>query len=324
MPKNDRTARLLRVAHLLQQHPEGLTAKQIAGLCGVGVRTTFRDLRVLDERIGVAVWQDGGRWGIDKDSFLPPLRLSLIEATTLFLSSRLAHRYTDERNRALKEAWGKLAIILPEPIGRHVQATVSAMAARPLSAAYYRTLETLVVAWAEGRRVRIHYPVAGTAEVRDRMIEPYALEPAGASRSLYVIARDVALGMMRTFKLERIRQAALTDQGFAVPTDFDTDAYLQGSWSIWGEDAPVEVRVRFSPAVAGVVAETRWHPSQQLTPQSDGSLIWSARVIGTVEITPWIRSWGPDAEALGPLELRKQIAQEGRRLASMYFQSHAP
>src|SRR5262245_40127571 len=56
--KRDRTARLLGVAYLLYQHPNGLTAHQIAERTGMHVRTVYRDLRALEQEVGVAVWQD--------------------------------------------------------------------------------------------------------------------------------------------------------------------------------------------------------------------------------------------------------------------------
>ena len=33
---------------------------------------------------GLPIWQDGGKFGLDRDAFLPPLALTLYEATTLF------------------------------------------------------------------------------------------------------------------------------------------------------------------------------------------------------------------------------------------------
>lgn len=53
--KRDRTARLLGVAHLLFQHPHGLTAPAIAARIGMNVRTVYRDPRALEEEVGVAV-----------------------------------------------------------------------------------------------------------------------------------------------------------------------------------------------------------------------------------------------------------------------------
>ena len=318
MPRYDRTARLLRVAQLLHDHPNGLTAKEIAQRCGVTTRTAFRDLHALDEHAGVTTWQSDGRWGATEDSFLPPLRLSLTQAVALFLASRLAHRTTMERNPALEAAWSTLATALPEPVARHVQATVTAMAARPPAGRSRRVLEALALGWAEQRRVEIAYPTPGDGPARTRRIEPYALEPVGSRGGLYVIARDVGVDGLRTFKVERIEDATLIDETFSLPDHFSIDAYLAGSWAIWGEEAPVEVSVRFSPAVATLVAETCWHPSQQVVRHADGSLTWSACLAGTIEITPWIRSWGPDAEALAPPELRARLARESREIAAIY------
>jgi predicted DNA-binding transcriptional regulator YafY len=57
--KRDRTARLLGVANLLFQHPNGLTAPHIAALIGMNVRTVYRDLRAIESEVGVPIWQDG-------------------------------------------------------------------------------------------------------------------------------------------------------------------------------------------------------------------------------------------------------------------------
>lgn len=319
MPKNDRTARLLRVQYLLYQHPWGLTPEQLARLCSVSTRTAYRDLRALDRDGGVPLWQEEGRYGIVQGYFLPPVRFSLLEATVLFLSSRLAQRHSDERNRALETAWTKLGAVLPSPVGRHVAATVTAMSSKPVDEEFSRVSEILIAAWSEQRRVRIWYPVSGGKEAQERLIEPYFLQPSGISHSLYVIAHDAGAGAMRTFKVERIREIELTREGFEVPEEFDADAYLRSSWSVWNEE-PVDVLLRFSPSVAAVVGEASWHPSQTTEPQGDGSLIWRARVSGTVEIAPWIRSWGPDVEVLAPTELRERIAEESRRQAAIYGQ----
>lgn len=211
--------------------------------------------------------------------------------------------------------------MLPPPVGRHVQATVAALASRPSDEGFARVVEVLVTAWAEGRRARIWYPSGG--QVRERLIEPYALEPSGLSHSLYAISRDARADAMRTFKVERIREIELTGESFEPPEGFDVAAHLGSSWSVWSEE-PVEVAVRFSPVVAPVVLEAVWHPSQRTEQQADGALLWRARVSGTVEITPWLRSWGADAEVLEPLELRDRLAAESRRLAALYHPAPLP
>ena len=76
--------------------------------------------------------------------------------------------------------------------------------------------------------------------------------------------------------------------------------------------------IRFSVGVARRAAETRWHPSQELEPQDDGTLIWRGLVSGMREIKIWILGWGADAEVLEPPQLRADIAAELARAASQY------
>ena len=60
--KRDRLARLIRVVTVLRGHPDGIRPSEIARRIDVSPRTVYRDLRAIDEEIGVAVWSNGGRW----------------------------------------------------------------------------------------------------------------------------------------------------------------------------------------------------------------------------------------------------------------------
>ena len=88
-------------------------------------RTIYRDIRALEDELGMPIFQAGrGRYGIEKKYFLPPLRLTLPEAVVLFLASRLIARWSDEYDQAVVSAFTKLADLLPQPIARHVAATM--------------------------------------------------------------------------------------------------------------------------------------------------------------------------------------------------------
>ena len=86
-------------------------------------------------------------------------------------------------------------------------------------------------------------------------------------------------------------------------------------------DEPLQtVVLRFAPSVAKRVAETRWHPSQELEAQPDGSLVWRGRVAGVREIRLWILGWGPDVEVLEPAALRADVAEAARQAAALYVE----
>lgn len=86
----------------------------------------------------------------------------------------------------------------------------------------------------------------------------------------------------------------------------------------------MRVKVRFSPAAARYVEEGRWHASQRLTRQSDGSLVAELHLSVTEEIKRWVLGFGKEAEVLEPEELRKEMAQELQTLLSQYRASEEP
>jgi predicted DNA-binding transcriptional regulator YafY len=90
------------------------------------------------------------------------------------------------------------------------------------------------------------------------------------------------------------------------------------AWDIIADQDPVDVVVRFAPKVAARVQEARWHPSQSVRVDDDGSLVWRARVAGTIEVRLWVLQWGDDAEVLEPASLRDDVAATHRRAADRY------
>ena len=61
--KRDRTARLMRVASLLDAHPEGMRPKDIAERLGMSVRNVYRDLKALEGEVGLPTWSEDGPLG---------------------------------------------------------------------------------------------------------------------------------------------------------------------------------------------------------------------------------------------------------------------
>jgi predicted DNA-binding transcriptional regulator YafY len=93
---------------------------------------------------------------------------------------------------------------------------------------------------------------------------------------------------------------------------------FERAWDIIADQDPVEVVLRFSPAVAARVREARWHPTETVAEEADGSLAWQATVAGTIEIRLWILSWGDDVEVLAPAPLREDVAATHARAARRY------
>ena len=127
-------------------------------------------------------------------------------------------------------------------------------------------------------------------------------------------------GVRRVYELpaEGPRGELVSFDCYFEPPEAAVVARMRAAWDVVGDDTPVEVRLRFAPAVAARVAETRWHPSQRMEAAADGSLLWRATVAGILEVRSWILGWGADVEVVGPPELRAWVADQVARAASAY------
>jgi CRISPR-associated endonuclease/helicase Cas3 len=321
--KRDRLARLLSVASILYTRGSGdagVPVTEIAALTGMTTRTVYRDIRALEEELEMPIFQAGrGRYGIEKKSFLPPLPLSLAEAVVLFLATRLIARWSDEYDQTVVSAFTKLADVLPQPIARHVAATMLRVGRADRNEPFTRNFATVAQAWADGKVVEFDYEPAG-GEARRARVRPYFLEPDAASHNVYLIGFDETVDAMRTYKVERIRSSTLTADPYEIPADFDPDKWLAHSWGIWSSDTTeiAEVRLRFDASVANRVHESVWHRSQHLTELEDGGVEMVLTVAGIVEIRPWILSWGDAVEVLEPPALRDSVATAVRGAAGRY------
>jgi predicted DNA-binding transcriptional regulator YafY len=324
--KWDRAARYLKIAMILRDHPDGISAQALADRIGVSKRTVYRDVLAMDMDAGLPIWNDEGKYGLEKGAFLPPLALTLHEATTLFLAARMLAKASDEHDTELIGAFVKLAQILPPVLAEHIEATVDAFSTTPPNDRFTRVFRVLAEAWANRRVVEIEYdsgvydPKKGARRTR---VQPLAIEPSALTHALYLIGYDENRKARRTFKVERILTAALTPEAFAAPEGESPARELLRAWDVIADEDPVQVVIRFSAAVAKRAAETRWHPSQQLEPQKDGTLLWRGLIAGMREVRIWILGWGADAEVLEPAALRHEVAAELGRAAALYKDSAA-
>ena len=304
-----RAERLKAIETYLFHSSGGRRATDIALRFGVHRSTVYRDIQSLGES-GSPIWEDDGRFGVLKDRYLTTVRVNLHEALALYLAARLLAAHSDEHNPHVVSALEKLANALPESIGEHVNRTAALSDKRRPDPDHIRVLETLTRAWSERRQVRMVYRNAQTGETTKRVIDPYFIEPSPVGYACYVIGYDHLRRDIREFKVERIERAALLETTFVLRDGFDPYAFLEHSWGIMGGDEVVDVALRFSEKVKYRVRESDWPGVVDVSDEPDGGCSMRLRVKHTLEMKPWIRSWGPECEVLAPEELRREIAGE--------------
>src|SRR5690606_19539900 len=138
--------------------------------------------------------------------------------------------------------------IVPEPLSRHIHATIQDLVSQREDLTVVDVLGTLALGWATERKVHIRHLAAASDEETERVLCPFFLEPSAAGNATYVIGWVEDLGELRTFKVERIRSARLLEESFAVPEGFDGPALLHSAWGIMYGDSVEEVHLRFAPS----------------------------------------------------------------------------
>lgn len=318
MERLKKTERMLRVWLLLLRNPLHFTAGDLAGRFGVNVRTIYRDLVSLGTELGVPVYEEKTRWAIDDSYFLPPIRFTVSEALNIFLAARLMLSYSHRYDPNVDSTFSVLASVLPMPLREQVQNTLEWMRKLPTDERYLRVLAKLAEAWTSQHCAKIIYRSLPAVKATERIIEPYFIEPAAPGHSSYVLAYCHRARDLRSFKVERIEGIELTEETYTIPSDFNANEYFSGAWGIVVEGEEQTVKLKFSPAIARLMEETIWHPSQVIKRETDGSVVMTLKVLYTYELVTWILGWGEKVEVLEPQELRKELLQTAKAMAKIY------
>jgi predicted DNA-binding transcriptional regulator YafY len=318
MERLKKTERMLRIWLLLLRNPLRFTTKDLAEKFEVNVRTIYRDLVTLGDELMVPVYEDRAKWAVREEYFLPPIRFTVSEALNIFLAARLMLGYSHRYDPNMDSPFSVLASVLPAPLREQVQKTLDWMRNLPKSEAHLSVLAKLAEAWTSQHRAKIIYRSLPAAKASERLIDAYFIEPAAPGHSSYVIAYCHRAGEVRIFKVERIEAIELTDETYTIPADFDANKYFSGAWGIVVEGEEQTVRLKFSPAIARLMEETIWHPSQVLEKQAEGSVIMTLKVFYTYELVTWILGWGEKVEVLEPTELRTEVLQTAKAMVKIY------
>jgi len=315
--------RLAYIEQLIISHPNGLSRAEIARRLGVNRSTVGRYVDELSEAL--PLYENEERLLIiNRDRYLNRVEITLHEAMALYLAVQLMRDRTDRRYPHAISAVRKLSEALErfsEPIAAAMMGEADLMETSTAQheSTFLPVLEEVTRAWASRCIVELeHYSVrrevSNTYAMGIDAVIPYAI-----GQTFHVIGRNEADGSSRTLRLDRVQAASVTRRAYEPRKPFDKRRHFSGAWGVWtSEEEPVEVELRFSPAVSHRVQETIWHRSQQTTCNDDGSVTWKASIAEPREMYPWIRGWGSDVEIIKPATLRQQFISELERMREMY------
>ncbi|WP_337103743.1 helix-turn-helix transcriptional regulator [Paenibacillus sp. YIM B09110] len=131
---------------------------------------------------------------------------------------------------------------------------------------------------------------------------------------------------IRKYRLEGVTQIA--DDGVSAPAELfeqklaELEEKIAYSWLI-DTGRRVTVRLRFFNPGDGsrnFVKERVLHQGQWggIVQEDETSFLYEIEVNGTLEIKPWIRSFGSSCEVLEPAQLRREMIEEWKELKTYY------
>ncbi|MBP84756.1 MAG: hypothetical protein CMO61_13010 [Verrucomicrobiales bacterium] len=182
--------------------------------------------------------------------------------------------------------------------------------------------DRLAKAVLECRELHFEYRKLRDLIPEKRKLQPYHL--VEVEGGWYVIGFDLKREARRTFAVQRMKSVHLTNKRFLRSRNFRLEDHFAGSFGVWaggeGGGHSFPIRIRFSGFAARVVAERRWHPSQEVTPiESDGSVIELTMKLSALEdIARWVLGFGGQAEVIEPSELREIVATQLKEAAALY------
>jgi predicted DNA-binding transcriptional regulator YafY len=234
------------------------------------------------------------------DNFDRPARLLPVEAKALVAAIDLIGEHIPEGS--LTSAREKIVSALGEdPMEQGLQV------APPVSddSDVARTISKAIV---EHLVAELEYFKENEDEISKRRVEPYAL--TNGREGWYVACFDLDRDAMRHFRLDRIKHAVVTDEGFQPRPEVDPAAGVEG-WLRTGEvEASRSARVWVAPERARWAREAR----RVVEERADGSVIVELSFAGVDWLVREILREAGDAAVLEPEDAREAVRVAVARL----------
>ncbi|MDO4629479.1 MAG: WYL domain-containing protein [Planctomycetia bacterium] len=322
----NRVERILTILQLLQ-NGQYTQEELMERYTKYSVRTFYRDLEGIREFFGDLIQHDKqGKFYLQCEGAQYPraLDLTYIEALSLYLLCHMGKKssrtipYMDSVMSAmvkLRSLFQELLLKNIENQADHILLECGPMASHMDNQTVF---SNLLFAHEKGYGVLIIYDSIYEGKEIETLLFPYFLH--FTRHAWYVVGRSGLHQEIRTFHIERIRSVeVLKNCTFILPPGWTYEQYRGNAWNMIYDGPDIEVVLRFSKLVARNVMSVRWHKTQVLHYNSDGTLDFRVIVSGTREILWWILGYGAEVEVLAPESLRLEVIEHVRRLQKIYL-----
>jgi proteasome accessory factor B len=298
--------------------------QKIAAELEVSAKTIQRDIDFMRYRLGLPIDyhpQEFGFFYTEPVTGFPSIEVSEGEITALLVAQKALAQYKGTPFEGpLHSAFRKLTDGLKDRVSFSWHDLEDAISFRSAgaSAADLELFEIVSKGVLRCVELEFEYRKLKSTGYEPRRVRPYHL--GCLENQWYLFAQDLERRQLRTFALPRMRDVRLTSRGFRRPADFSISEVLSGSFGVHSAGRKQRIRLEFDSFAARLVAERKWHESQRIRENKDGSILLELELGGLEEIERWILSWGKHARVVAPKELATRIREEAGSIMKLYQQ----
>ena len=182
----------------------------------------------------------------------------------------------------------------------------------------FEYLEPITTAMRKGLTLKVRYQPYYSPEPSEIQIEPYFLRLF--RQRWYLIGRDTEKKELRTYALDRIQSAEVTETKFTYPRKFDPGEYFKESYGIIRENEHKAKRtlIKATTFQSHYLRNLPLHESQQEIERGDEFSIFELTLCPTFDLCQQLLSLGDTIEVLEPAELREMMKESVRKMWEKY------
>ncbi|MBD2093504.1 YafY family transcriptional regulator [Microcoleus sp. FACHB-1515] len=316
-----RADRLLSILMLLQVHSR-LTTRELAERLEVSERTIHRDMDALSSA-GVPVVAErgkGGGWGLMEHYQTTLTGLNLAEIQALFLP-KPTHLLADLGwSQAFEAALLKLLAALPAANRQQAEVVSQRIHVDPTGWHHWEeemsAFPVLQIAIWQERQVYLSYE-RGNGKQVERLVNPLGLVAKGSIWYLVAAVEEE----VRSYRISRVQNAALTDFHCVRPTGFNLADYWQRSMVEFQANLPsYHVIVRVAPEAMPWLRYGGYFARIERidAPDAEGWIPVLLRFDIEKAACAYVLGFGAQMEVIEPLELRDRVLQAAKEAIAFY------
>ena len=306
-PRYSRISDILELLTLMQSRVLGVTLTDIVNQFHVSRRTAerLRDaiIDILPQIEEIETLGKEKHWGFTSGfmneiiSFTPD-EIAILEGIKDGLNVDFKKKTMESVITKLKAFSRKQITKVDDAIELIMKSEGTAVTQKPSYKIDVNIIDAIRQGIKENRKVR------GKYNGKDKLLAPYGIIYGS---NVYLIGIEGDWTNPYVYSLHKLSDIKLTNETFDKG-DFDIRKYANTSFGVYHNEV-MKVELLFSPDAAEDVLNYKFHPTQKVKQNEDGSVTVKFKASGELEILWHIFKWGDSVKIVAPTKLKKMYIE---------------